>query len=125
MNLSRFTLAALVLATIAGVVGLRAQEPSKFDPAELPKVRDDIRLNEQILARMFAEFERSLLQLKQRLERSPKQEDRDRAVVLATVFEESRDLSIAVQFEQMLDFLQKSKLAGADLQIGQQKATKL
>lgn len=96
------------------------------DKTEAGKVREDIRLREQILKRQFEEFERSLLQLKQRLERSSKEEDRQRAKVLQKVLEQARDASITTQFEQMIDFLRKQKLTNVgDINIAMDRANKL
>lgn len=124
MKSARLILASLVLGTISLFVALQAHGDSKAPDAA--KVKDEIRLREQILQRMFQDFERALLQLKQRLERSPKEEDKARAAQLAKVLEECADLGIGVQFEQMLDFLTKNKFASTtDVKIGQEKALKL
>src|SRR5439155_12717549 len=66
-------------------------------------------LQEQILSRQFADFQQALLQLQQRLERSPRQEDKDRAAVLAKVLEKSKNDSITTRFDQLVNFLRDQK----------------
>lgn len=109
---SRLILASLGLAVLAfGAIALRAQEPAPAPKGqEAAQVREDIAAAEQQIARQFAEFEQLLLRLKQRLERSPKKEDRARADVLARVLEESRGLGVQVKFERLQDFLRKSRI---------------
>ncbi len=78
------------------------------------------------MARQFAEFENALLKLKDRLKRSGKGEDTARAEILEKVLEQSKDASISVQFEQMIDMLKNSKLAGiGDLKILDERSHKL
>jgi hypothetical protein len=122
---ARIVLASMVLGVLAMVFATQAQEtpPSATDIA---KVKDDLRLKEQILARQFAEFESALLKLKDRLKRSGKKEDKLRAEILEKVLEHSKDASIAVQFEQMVDMLKNSKLNSiGDLKILDDKSHKL
>lgn len=129
---ARLTLGAMVLAMIGAAVSLQAiaQEgqapPSKSPVGDINKIKDDLRLREQILSRTYQEFERALLQLKQRLERSGKKEDKDKAAVLGRVLDTSRDSSIAVKFEQMVDYLQKNKFANlGDMKIAADQAKAL
>jgi hypothetical protein len=86
-----------------------ADEPAKKKD-DSGQVRDDITASEQQIARQFGEFEQSLLKLVQRLKRSEKREDQDRAKVLEKVLEESRSASITVQFERMVNALHNQKL---------------
>jgi hypothetical protein len=109
----RFVLAAFGLAALAGVLALRADEPASSPPKRddsAAKVRDKLSLDEQNLARRFSEFEQALLKLKQRLERSPRQEDRDRAAILQKALDKARDTSISTHFEQLIQFLRDQKL---------------
>ena len=95
-------------------------------PADVAKLKDDLRQRELILARQFAEFENSLLKLKDRLKRTGKKEDALRAEILEKVLEQSKDASISVQFEQMVDMLKNSKLAGiGDLKVLDERSHKL
>ncbi len=124
---SRLILAALALATLTGVVALQAQDqPGKSPGTDTAKIKDDLRLREQILERQFREFESALLKLIQRLEKSSKLEDREQAGILKKVLESIRDDSISLQFEQIVDFLQKSKFSGlGDLNIVMERTKKL
>src|SRR5579864_2801017 len=72
--------------------------------------QDDLRLREQILARQFSEFEQSLLKLIQRLERSSKEDDRDRAKVLRQALEKCKTSLVSTQFDQIVDILKKQEL---------------
>lgn len=106
----------IVLATAAwgvfalGVV-LNAQESGTPKvPAPQTQIKENLSLKEQILARQFQEFEQQLLRLKQRLERSSKQEERDQAIVLDRVLEFCKEKSISVEFEQMVDVLKSNEL---------------
>ena len=66
------------------------------------------------------------MKLKDRLKRSGKKEDLLRAEILEKVLEQSKDASISVQFEQMIDMLKNSKLAGiGDLKILDERSHKL
>jgi len=109
---SRIFLASVTLAVFTVAFGLRAQDaPSKAKPANKgAQIREDLALKEKILAEQFARFQQSLLRLKQTLERSPKQEDRERAMILEKVLDRAKDVSIATQFEQLVDFLKSQKL---------------
>ena len=56
---AHITLAAMALAALTGVALVGAQQPTQPTPAagETAKVRDDVRLKEQVLSRQFAEFQ--------------------------------------------------------------------
>ncbi len=108
---SRVLLAFLGLAAVSFVLA-RAQEPNqakKTDP-QGAQVADDAALKERILGQQFAEFEQSLLKLKQRLERSPKREDQERAKILQKALDECRARGLGAQFDQMVDHLKKQGL---------------
>ncbi|MCI0639994.1 MAG: hypothetical protein L0Y72_12095 [Gemmataceae bacterium] len=125
---ARLTLAAMVVGVLGMALTLRAQDaPAKSAAAdEVAKIRDEIRLREQILRSQYAEFENSLLKLKQRLERSSKQEDRDRAAVLGKVLDFSKDAGIGVQFEQLVQFLKDNQFkAVGDMKIALDRSNRL
>ncbi len=124
--MKRLMLAMLGLTALALAVALRAEEPAKPAEDKGSQLRDDVALRQQILARQFAEFEQSLLRLKQRLERSPKQEDRDRAVILAKALDKSQELSINTRFERFVDFLKTQKLTSLpDIEKATRQSTEL
>ena len=110
---SRVLLAFLSLAAVTFVLA-RAQEssqPKKTDPKG-SQVADDAALKERILARQFAEFEQSLLKLKQRLERSPKREDQERAKILQKALDECRARGLGAQFDPMFQAILSCTWAG-------------
>src|SRR5437660_121177 len=124
---ARIILASMALAGLALVLATQAQEaPSPSEPMDINKVKDDLRHRELILKNQFTEFESALLKLKDRLKRSGKREDKLRAEILEKVLEQSKDASISVQFEQMLEMLKSSKLSGVgDLKILDERSHKL
>ena len=70
----------LCLSALLLVMGSWAQESPKVksgDP-QVREIREETALKEKILARQFKEFQEQVLKLMQRLERSPRQEDKDR-----------------------------------------------
>jgi hypothetical protein len=103
----RLILVSFGALSFAGGASAQESVPKKSDSAQ---VRDDITSSEQQIARQFAEFEQALLKLVQRLKRSDKREDQERAKVLEKVLEESRSASVTVQFERMVNALQGQKL---------------
>ncbi|HMF20470.1 MAG TPA: hypothetical protein VKE98_24890 [Gemmataceae bacterium] len=124
---SRVLLAFLGLAAVTFVLA-RAQEPNqpKKNDNKGTQIADDAALKEQILARQFAEFEQSLLRLKQRLERSPKREDQERAKILQKALDECRSAGLGTQFEQMVDLLKKQGLKNVgDTKAAYERSTKL
>lgn len=126
MRAARIKLAFLALSMAFLAIVAWAQEPAGPSPGEVSKIKDDLRLREQILARQFAEFENALLKLKDRLKRSTKKEDKLRADILEKVLEHSKDASISVQFEQMVDMLKSNKLTAlGDLKILDDRSHKL
>jgi hypothetical protein len=106
---SRILMTALVVAGLSFGLASNGQDaPPKAD--DFGKVRDDLTLKEKILNKQYQEFELQVLKLKQRLERSGKQEDRDRALILDRVLEFCKDKAISVKFEQMVETLQSKEL---------------
>ncbi len=72
---ARIVLTSMALTLLAIGLVSRAQELPGQSAADIAKVKDEMRLREQILARQFSEFENALLKLKDRLKRSGKKED--------------------------------------------------
>src|SRR5579863_9822984 len=107
MKSSRLLLALIGLVAVA-LLARSDDVVKKADNAG--RIREDLALKEQILKNQFAEFEQSLLKLMQRLRASPKQEDRDRAVILQKALERASDSSISTQFEQLVEFLKLQQL---------------
>ncbi len=106
----RIALATVVLAALTYGLALHAQDTTAPKTEDAAQIRENLVHKEQILARQYQEFEQQLLRLKQRLERSSKQEDRDKALVLDKVLDYCKDKSISVSFEQMIDTLKSKEL---------------
>jgi hypothetical protein len=96
----------VLLATALAGLPLCAADP----PADQPPARlDEAVVNQEILSRQFREFEQSLLRLAQRLERSPKPEDRDRAANLKKAIALAGDQGVDAKFERLSTVLRSSK----------------
>src|SRR6516164_8243686 len=102
-----------ILLVILGTTALAVPTLLAWQPETTKKpgqLQDEIRLREQILARQFGEFEQSLLKLIQRLERSSRETDRERAKVLRQALEKCKTSLITTQFDQIVDILNKQDL---------------
>jgi hypothetical protein len=106
--LRRTLLVMLGLAALTWGLAGQAQEPQQPKPGpgldeKADKLKRDLALREQILANRFSEFRQSLLKLKQRLEASPKQEDRERAAILQKALEQAEVSEIGSQFDKIVE----------------------
>jgi hypothetical protein len=97
-------LACLQAAVLAA--GALAQEPAK-PPA--PPSGDEAAVNQEILARQFRDFEQALLRLAQRLERSSRPEDRERAANLKKAIALASDQGVDAKFDKLVGVLRVSK----------------
>jgi hypothetical protein len=84
------------------------QEPAKPAP-DNKNAAADLAVEQQILARKYQEFEKALMQLAHRLERSTKPEDRERAANIKKAIAYSADQDVKGKFEQLIKTLQTSK----------------
>ncbi len=91
----------------------RAEGPAKPKSAEKEPgaIREEARENQEILHNRFRKFEQSLLQLAQRLERSSKPEDRERAANLKKAIALVSDEFVNVKFEKLIAILKKPSAA--------------
>src|SRR5262249_51095491 len=71
--------------------------------------KDEAALDQERLAVQFRDFEAALLRLAQRLERSSKPEDRDRAVTLKAAIKKASEVGIDGRFETLIGLLRTSK----------------
>jgi hypothetical protein len=104
-------LAAVVLL----VLGIQAGQPNRPAPGAGDKEKFDkaeIAAKQKALQEKYRDFEQSLLILKQRLEKSDRKEDRDRAAQLAKVLERSGDIAVSTKFSAIVEFLNTQKLTG-------------
>src|SRR5437868_13470550 len=96
----------LVLAMVL-VLGVRADDPEK-SPAKVPD-RDEAAIRQERLKDQFGNFKTSLLNLAQRLERSSRSEDRERAVILKKAIETASAKGIDHQFMSLIHLLKENK----------------
>ena len=108
---------ALSLSALFWVMGSWAQDSPKAKSGDpmIAEVREETAIQERILARQFKEFQEQLLKLVQRLDRSPRAEDKERAAHLHKVLDQSQDSSISIRFERIATFLKKDNLVLADM----------
>src|SRR5262249_38317957 len=88
------------------------QEPdSKAKPkaVDLTAERDAEAVRQQRLASQFREFEAALLSWSQRLERSTKPEDRERAAVLKEAIKQAGQVGIDNKFDTLVSLLHANK----------------
>src|SRR5437588_2431201 len=93
-----------------GAISAAAQPPadSQTKGKALADQREDAVLEQERLARQFREFESSLLRLAQRLERSSKPEDRERAALLKRAIKKAGDQAIDAKFDTLIGLLRGS-----------------
>jgi DNA repair exonuclease SbcCD ATPase subunit len=100
--------------------------PHKDSEEASAKLVDQLSLEEQILAQRFQEFEWKLLKLKQRLERSSRPEDQERAAILQKALDKAREAAIGTRFEQMVEFLKNQRLKNIqDVKTAQERSQQL
>jgi len=127
----RTLLVALGLAALTCALTGQAQEPAQTKPGagldeKADKLKRDLALREQILANRFSEFRQSLLKLKQRLEASPKQADRERAAILQKALEKAEATEIGSQFDKIVETIKGRDLKTLpDIQAAMERSNKL
>ncbi|HEV3255723.1 MAG TPA: hypothetical protein VG013_02465, partial [Gemmataceae bacterium] len=124
--MTRRVLASLVMLTLALVVIARADNPInlKVDPKKTDQKDDakldpastieDAAIKQERLSRQFREFEGALLRLAQRMETSPKPEDREKAAVLKKAIEKAMTEGVDTKFDKLVNLLQTSKAITPD-----------
>lgn len=123
----RHVLATTVFGILALLVSAGADDPKapgkKKDEAAL---REEALLQQQRLANQYRSFERSLLELAQRLDRSTKPEERQRAKLLKEAIKSAGELDIKLKFERLISTLRETKaLNPQDLQDAEGQSTQL
>jgi hypothetical protein len=108
--------ASLGLATVVLLVlGIQAGQTNRPGPGAGDKEKFDkseIAAKQKALQEKYRDFEQSLLILKQRLEKSDRKEDRDRAAQLAKVLDFSSNTAVSTKFSAIVEFLNTQKLTG-------------
>jgi hypothetical protein len=101
----------LILALIVFTVpAVRAADPPASAPTdtELQKAKQQAAFEQERLRRQFGDFQRSLLTLAQRYEKSAKAEDREKAIVLRQAIELATREGIDNQFNKLVAALTSS-----------------
>jgi hypothetical protein len=100
----------LLAVAIAFVPAARATDPPGSAPAdaELQKAKQQAAFEQERLRRQFGDFQRSLLTLAQRYEKSSKAEDREKALVLRQAIDLATREGIDNQFNKLVSTLTAS-----------------
>jgi hypothetical protein len=101
------TFSALLVGTVVLVAPVRAAEPAA--DASPKEIRDTAAMREMIIAQKYRDFEQALVRLAQRLEKSSKPEDREKARVLQEAISRAGQSGINVRFEKLIGLLRESK----------------
>src|SRR5262249_55353969 len=112
ISMSRRVQVTLLIPALAVVLAVQAAGPQDSAPPKekpLALEKSEAALDQERLAGQFREFEAALLRLAQRLERSSKSEDRDRAATLNAAIKKSREAGIDTRFETLISLLRASK----------------
>lgn len=111
----RALLVALALGGLGYLCAQAAQEPDRPKSGDNSgKLKEELTLREQILQRQFDDFMQAMLKLKQRLERSDKAEDKEKAKILERAIAQAQDASISTKFDQLVSFLKKEQFSKVD-----------
>src|SRR6266849_4650435 len=114
MSMNRFAMACLSILAFGWVLVVWADDPPKADDSAKPKddkssdvIKKEAAENQEVLKRRFNDFEQSLLRLAQRLEKSSKPEDRQRADTLKKAIALVGDQGVDLKFKTLIEILQK------------------
>jgi hypothetical protein len=107
----RRVLGCFLIAALAWGLAVRADDPAPKDKPKDKVTADlaDQSFEQKQLKRQYELFEASLLQLAQRLQRSPKAEDRERANILKEALKKASDEAIKPKFETLINLLTTNK----------------
>jgi hypothetical protein len=103
----RFLLSLLIPVALFLLTVRADDQDSKSQPK--PKSPQDAAFEQERLADQFHNFENALLHLAQRLERSNKPEDRERAALLKEAIKKASEQNIDMKFKSLVTLLQSSK----------------
>ena len=106
-------IALAVLATAVGLLISTSQLTGQPPTAAEPKSATDLRSPQELNAELFRKFQRELLFLAQKLERSERPEDKERAKVIFAALELAKKENVENQFQKMVAGLGKG---GTNLQ---------
>src|SRR5262249_34154252 len=103
----RFLIPLLVPVAVLFLT-VRAEDQDTKSQAK-PKSPADAAIEQARLADQFHAFETALLHLAQRLERSSKPEDRERAALLKEAIKKASEQNIDMKFKALVNLLESSK----------------
>lgn len=119
--MTRHVLASVLTAALAFVLIARADDLGKKDDAKASPAKggatldkDDAALKQERLKVQFQDFEAKLLRVKQRLERSSKPEDLEKARVLQRAIDEAGKAGTDNKFDKLVNDLKTSKALDLD-----------
>src|SRR5436190_6848733 len=99
----------LFLALLGSMACLALAGQQDAQKAATPSGKEDLTILEERLASQFNAFQSNLLQMAQRLERSAKPEDRERAVLLKDAIKKTQELGTPNKFTTLIDLLKNNK----------------
>jgi CRISPR/Cas system-associated endonuclease Cas3-HD len=101
---------SMLMLVLAGSMTCLAFAGQQDQQKPTQSSKEDLTILEERLSSQFNAFQANLLQMAQRLERSPKPEDRQRAVLLKDAIKKTQELGTPNKFTTLIDIL-KSKNA--------------
>lgn len=107
--MTRRLLATVAVLTLALVGTIWAEDAAKNQDT-LPTIKNAAALQQEMLARQYHEFEQALLRLAQRLERSSKPEDKDKAVLLKKAIDLASKEGVNTRFDKLVSTLRSAKV---------------
>jgi hypothetical protein len=81
-------------------------------------IQDDAAAKQERLKRNFDDFKQALLQLAQRLDKSPREEDRNKAEILRTAIKKASDEGVDTKFTVLVDGLKKAEMIKSTEELG-------
>jgi hypothetical protein len=107
----RCVLASLLMVAITALSLVAADDPdNKPAPKDAPgQQNDNEAIDQERMAQQFRDFQAALLHLAQRLERSTKPEDREKAAVLKEAIKKASDSAINTKFDKLISLLRDNK----------------
>lgn len=105
--MTRRVLAVMVVAALALVVAARADDEAKPAPKS-DSLPPEVLLKQEQAYREYEEFKNALLDLAQRLKKSSKAEDKERAAILLAAIKKAEDAAIESKFDTLIKTLKTS-----------------
>ncbi len=121
IHLTFAPLVALALGLLVFTQTLIAQAPKPVGDAPAPKAATELRGPQEQNAKLFQDLKRGLLVLAQKLEKSDRQEDKDRSKTIRAALEVAEKANVDNQFKNLITGLSKgsNKIQDVDQLLGQ------